>query len=1099
MSDETKQTAKSRKLYEWLKTIELADFYQNFIDAGYDSLAFLKENGLDNEDFDLLKIDKQGHRKRLTMGLKKLDPKWIQDSDNTPTKTEAPSQKPSSNSNNNGISQENTSYTNIDQERRLEQNTYPANDYDAKNELETFSYDPNAPREKVVFVRTLASGEFGVTDVVLWRGKEVVGKHIKNMNNAADLMKEASLMGKIPAHPNVVQFLGIAEDDKGTWYILMEFVPLGDLERILLNTPQMLTEDVILELLLGVSCGMMHLHSCGILHRDLAPRNILVDNKFQPKITDFGMAREASTLALSNLSQIQVYQSMKTLYGEDARMPIFILAPESLAGNYYTKMTDVWAFGVLCFQLITRKLPYPTVNDLILLRDGQKDFPVAKLQKRGVHHQIIDLLLRCHARNPDERPSFTEIYSVLTQYKYSKILEEKSRQIMDAQASKYHGIVNEKIKELQEAQMQIAQLTNQCTKLEKELQTATQELATKDKKLKEAQSKVTTLESRPHNAMDTSVSLLESAWYIPMFELSEANFSHVISKQHSSHASHAPENQNPSAEDEKYLHKLKRKTMFLGSSKKKEDDPVADKKKDEKAQSLRVAPSRARGGSLTEEAALASEGTKVGEVVQKLMLKRWVKDVTVVLKGLKYPEVVSSLQNGYDVYRDVESLSRLRHPSVAPIYGFCNSSTVHLAREYVKGMNLTEYMHQYAEHITMEHKNHILISIASALIFMHKQNVIHGNLKPNNVLVETPQFPSELPNVRISDPLPLLDHMVARFRNHLQYRFSDNESVEEKFSSVYGAPEIFTPSKPINELMDVYSFGIIMWELVENKQCSTRPLPAVSSSNTLFQSIIKRCADSDATQRPAVSTVRAELQQIERLMRSPSPNQSLELQPKIDLSTMKLEDQIMTIFQKADHKTLLWSVFDKSIVQGVLRGTYRHSEKIKPVLVEITPDKKEELVKLEKWSSFVRWFSPLGIPKEQYANTDKDSSSQFDYTLDQICSIAGESWFFGFMSAEEARDFLRMSTHPVGTFLFRFSSTEKKYALSVKGETVIGHWRINTSEANRTLKFFIDDKEYSSFFELIRRHATQSLEDKGGGATYFLKCPANRLQWRGLL
>ena len=98
---------------------------------------------------------------------------------------------------------------------------------------------------------------------------------------------------------------------------------------------------------------------------------------------------------------------------------------------------------------------------------------------------------------------------------------------------------------------------------------------------------------------------------------------------------------------------------------------------------------------------------------------------------------------------------------------------MHLAREYVKGMNLTDYMHQFTEHITYEHKNHILISMASALIFMHKSSVIHGNLKPTNVLVETPQFPAELPNVRISDPLPLLDHMVARFRNHLQYRFSD--------------------------------------------------------------------------------------------------------------------------------------------------------------------------------------------------------------------------------------------------------------------------------------------------------------------------------------
>lgn len=97
---------------------------------------------------------------------------------------------------------------------------------------------------------------------------------------------------------------------------------------------------------------------------------------------------------------------------------------------------------------------------------------------------------------------------------------------------------------------------------------------------------------------------------------------------------------------------------------------------------------------------------------------------------------------------------------------------------------------------------------------------------------------------------------------------------------------------------------------------------------------------------------------------------------------------------------MLWSVFDKSIVQGILKGTYRHSEKIRPVLgravvfstdssVEITQDKKEELVKLEKWQSFAKWFNPLGIPKEPYFSSDKESTG-FEYTLDVICSIAGE-------------------------------------------------------------------------------------------------------------
>lgn len=56
----------------------------------------------------------------------------------------------------------------------------------------------------------------------------------------------------------------------------MEFVPLGDLQMMLRNDPSAFTSSVILEILIGISSGMMHLHSCAIVHRDLAPRNVLV-------------------------------------------------------------------------------------------------------------------------------------------------------------------------------------------------------------------------------------------------------------------------------------------------------------------------------------------------------------------------------------------------------------------------------------------------------------------------------------------------------------------------------------------------------------------------------------------------------------------------------------------------------------------------------------------------------------------------------------------------------------------------------------------------------------------------------------------------------
>ena len=74
----------------------------------------------------------------------------------------------------------------------------------------------------------------------------------------------------------MVQFLGVVLDPQRVTNILMEFVPLGDLQMMLMNNYTVLTHEGILDILIGISCGMMHLHSCGIVHRDLAPRNVLV-------------------------------------------------------------------------------------------------------------------------------------------------------------------------------------------------------------------------------------------------------------------------------------------------------------------------------------------------------------------------------------------------------------------------------------------------------------------------------------------------------------------------------------------------------------------------------------------------------------------------------------------------------------------------------------------------------------------------------------------------------------------------------------------------------------------------------------------------------
>ena len=120
-----------------------------------------------------------------------------------------------------------------------------------------------------------------------------------------------------------------------------------------------------------------------------------------------------------------------------------------------------------------------------------------------------------------------------------------------------------------------------------------------------------------------------------------------------------------------------------------------------------------------------------------------------------------------------------------------------------------------------------------------------------------------------------------------------------------------------------------------------------------------------------------------------------------------------------------------------------------------------------------------------------DSTAGYDIV--DVVEIVKKEWFFGFMSAEEAKKIL--STYPYGTYLFRFSSKAGQYALSVNyGQ--IGHWRITAEKISASsVLFYIDEKSYRSLDHVISSHKVdgQPLVIKGGPLTgCYLKFPVDR-------
>jgi serine/threonine protein kinase len=140
------------------------------------------------------------------------------------------------------------------------------------------------------------------------------------------------------------------------------------------------------------------------VHRDLAARNCLVDPDLCVKISDFGLSR--------NINEKNYYR----IGNKDCRLPVKWMSPESLERRTFDSKTDVWSYGVLVWELMTRgDTPYPDVeldlNHILLhLKSGKR-----LAQPANCPHSIFSILLKCWSDCPHSRPDFEIIYQEIDQ------------------------------------------------------------------------------------------------------------------------------------------------------------------------------------------------------------------------------------------------------------------------------------------------------------------------------------------------------------------------------------------------------------------------------------------------------------------------------------------------------------------------------------------------------------------------------------------------------------------------------------------------------------------------------------------------------------
>ncbi|KAM9322000.1 discoidin domain-containing receptor 2 [Pholidichthys leucotaenia] len=301
------------------------------------------------------------------------------------------------------------------------------------------------PRKKLTFKEKLGEGQFGEVHLCEAEGMQdflagdlsiegnsespllVAVKTLRedaNKNARNDFLKEIRIMSRL-RDPNIVRLLAVCVD-ADPLCMITEYMENGDLNQFLCSLrlketgeedsseeegdegKGMVSYTKLIGMAIQIASGMKYLSSLNFVHRDLATRNCLVGKNYTIKIADFGMSR--------NLYRGDYYR----IQGR-AILPIRWMSWESILLGKFTMASDVWAFGVTLWEILTlcEEQPYSQLSDEQVIentgeffRDQGKQVYLPK-PPHCPDRLYNDLMLSCWKRNAKQRPSFQEIHTQL--------------------------------------------------------------------------------------------------------------------------------------------------------------------------------------------------------------------------------------------------------------------------------------------------------------------------------------------------------------------------------------------------------------------------------------------------------------------------------------------------------------------------------------------------------------------------------------------------------------------------------------------------------------------------------------------------------------
>jgi serine/threonine-protein kinase len=193
-------------------------------------------------------------------------------------------------------------------------------------------------------------------------------------------------------HAAMINHDGIANvydygEDEGSAFLVMELVPGESLSSIL-EREKTLPQDQVTSIIAQTALALDAAHREGLVHRDVKPGNLLITPDGHVKITDFGIARVANQVSLTQTGQV-----MGTVQ---------YLAPEQATGKAATAVGDIYSLGIVAYEALAGKRPFKGDTQMAIAMAQINDVPPALPE--GIDPRLVRLVMDCLAKKPDQRP-----------------------------------------------------------------------------------------------------------------------------------------------------------------------------------------------------------------------------------------------------------------------------------------------------------------------------------------------------------------------------------------------------------------------------------------------------------------------------------------------------------------------------------------------------------------------------------------------------------------------------------------------------------------------------------------------------------------------